>query len=442
MSMETVGAKIPSGRWWHILPPTIIIYIIAYMDRMNISFAMAGGMNESLGLSMTMSGFSAGIFFFGYMVLQIPGGHWAEHGSAKRFIMYTIIGWGVISGLTGFVQNGWQLLTMRFLLGVAEGGLYPAILILIANWFPTKEIGRANAIWLMSMPLSAVVTGPVSGWIIQTYNWRSLFYLEGVISLALLFIWMPLISDNPSEAKWISKEEREFLVTTLAREKVERQAVFDKAGTGKVSYKKLFADKHLWMMTLIYVCYTTGQNGYTIWLPTILKNLTKMSLTNVGWLSALPFIMALGGLYMFGALSDKSGNRRLNTAVSIGGFAVFFTFATLFPGQIWFSFFLLVITGVFTKALQSPFWAMPALLFTAGRSGAARGFINGFGNLGGFIGPPLTGWLASTTGDMKYGIYGLACILLLGSAVTMMLPKVTAGFAKVDAEAQKPTVKA
>ena len=110
---------------------------------------------------MTMSGFSAGIFFFGYMVLQIPGGHWAEHGSAKRFIMYTIIGWGVISGITGFVQNGWQLLTMRFLLGVAEGGLYPAILIMIANWFPTKEIGRANAIWLMSMPLSAVVTGPV-----------------------------------------------------------------------------------------------------------------------------------------------------------------------------------------------------------------------------------------------------------------------------------------
>jgi MFS family permease len=169
------------------------------------------------------------------MVLQIPGGHWAEHGSAKRFIMYTIIGWGVLSGITGFVQTGWQLLLMRFLLGVAEGGLYPAILVIIANWFPNKEIGRANAIFLMSLPLSAVVTSPVSGWIIQTNDWRWLFYLEGVISLALLFVWMPLISDRPSDAKWISKEEREFLATTLAREKAERQAVFEKAGTHVVS---------------------------------------------------------------------------------------------------------------------------------------------------------------------------------------------------------------
>jgi sugar phosphate permease len=430
MSIETTAAKIPSGRWWHILPPTIIIYIIAYMDRMNISFAMAGGMNESLGLSMTMSGFSAGIFFFGYMVLQIPGGHWAEHKSAKKFIMYTIIGWGALSGLTGFVQNGWQLLVMRFLLGVAEGGLYPAILIIIANWFPSKEIGRANAIFLMSLPLSAVVTSPVSGWIIEVYDWRSLFYLEGVISLALLFVWMPLISDRPSDAKWISKEEKDFLVTTLAREKAERQAVFDKAGTGKASYKQLLANKHLWMMALIYLCYTTGQYGYTIWLPTILKNLTKMSLTNVGWLSTLPFIMALGGLYLFGALSDKSGNRRLYTAMSIGGFAVFFTCATFFPGQIWLSFILLVITGLFTKSMQSTFWAMPPILFAHGLSGAARGFINGLGNLGGFVGPTLAGWLASMTGDMTYGIYGLVCSLILGTVVTMMLPKTTAGFAK------------
>ncbi len=440
MSMETIAAKIPSGRWWHILPPTIIIYIIAYMDRMNISFAMAGGMNEALGMSLTMSGFSAGIFFFGYLVLQVPGGHWAEHGSAKKFIAYTIVAWGSLSGLTGFVQEGWQLLVMRFLLGVSEGGLYPAILIIIANWFPSKEIGRANAIFLMSLPLSAVVTSPVSGWIIEAYDWRSLFYLEGVISLALLFIWLPLISDRPKDAKWISKEERDYLETTLAREKAERQAIFDKAGKGNTTYKQLLMNKHLWMMALIYLCYTTGQFGYTIWLPTILKNLTKMSLTNVGWLSTLPFIMALGGLYIFGALSDKSGNRRLYTSMSLGGFAVFFTLATFFPGQVWLSFSLLVITGLFTKSMQSTFWSMPALLFSSGISGGARGFINGLGSLGGFTGPTFVGWLATMTGDMTAGIYGLVFILILGAAVTMMLPKVTAGFGNV-AETMRPPVK-
>jgi sugar phosphate permease len=438
MSTETTAAKIPSGRWWHILPVAIIVYIIAYMDRMNISFAMAGGMNEALGLSMTMSGFSAGIFFFGYMVLQIPGGHWAEHKSAKKFIMWTIIGWGVISGLTGFVQNAWQLLVMRFILGVAEGGLYPAILVMIANWFPSKEIGRANAIFLMSLPLSAVITSPVSGWIIETYDWRSLFYLEGVISLVLLFVWMPLISDRPEDAKWISKEEKDYLITTLAREKLERQAVFEKQGPVDTSFKKLLKNKHLWMMALIYLCYTTGQYGYTIWLPTILKNLTKMSLTNVGWLSSLPFILALAGLYVMGALSDKKGNRRLYTALSNFGFAGLFVLATMFSGQIWLSFGLLVLTGLFTKSIQSTFWAMPAVLFPQGTSGAARGFINGLGNLGGFTGPTFAGWLATMAGgNMTYGVYGLAGALVLGGLVTLMLPKTTTRFATVESTAKK-----
>ena len=225
VASQTLQKAIPKARWWRIIPPTIIIYIIAYMDRMNISFAMAGGMNKELGLSMAASGLAAGIFFWGYLVLQVPAGHIAEHGSAKKFIMWSIIAWGGLSTMTGFVHNFHELLVIRFLLGVAEGGVYPAILIVVGKWFPKKELGRANALFLMSLPISTILTNPVSGWIVANHSWRWLFIYEGAVSLLLIFIWMPMISDRPEEAKWISKEEKEYLLTTLARELVMHQGV-------------------------------------------------------------------------------------------------------------------------------------------------------------------------------------------------------------------------
>jgi sugar phosphate permease len=436
--METASATqnlraIPRARWWRIITPAVIIYIIAYMDRVNISFAMAGGMNEALGLSMTVSGLAAGIFFWGYLVLQVPGGHIAEHGSAKKFVMWSIIGWGGISFLTGFVQNSWQLLAMRFLLGVAEGGVYPAILVVIGKWFPQKELGHANGLFLISLPLSAAVTNPISGWVVTHYSWRGLFFFEGVVSLALIFIWMPLISDCPEDAKWISKEEKEYLQTTLAAEKAARQAKMTQATQSKWSYLQLFTDKNLWLMILTYLCYNTGSWGYVIWLPTLLKKMTKMSLTNVGWLSALPLAAAVLGVYTFGALCDRKGNRRGYSALSLFAFGLWFWLSTLFPSQIWVSYGLLCVAGFLSKALQSPFWSMPALIFPPGVAGGARGMVNGIGALGGFLGPVLVGWFSTKTGSMTNGIYSVVVMSIIGGAIAMLLPKVTAGFKYVEA---------
>jgi MFS family permease len=420
--------SIPHARWFRIIPPAIIIYIIAYMDRMNIGFAMAGGMNEALGLSMTVSGLSAGIFFIGYVLLQAPAGHIAEHGSAKRYILWTIIAWGVLSFVTGFVQNSWQLLTLRFLLGVAEGGVYPATLVIVGNWFPQKELGRANGLFLCSLPISAIVTNPVSGWIVSNFSWRWLFFAEGIVSLSLIFIWMPLISDRPEDAKWISKEEKEYLVATLAADKAASDIAFKAAGHVKWSYKQLFADKYLWLMIAIFFCFTTSTLGYALWLPTMIKKIMKVSLTNVGWLTSLPFLMSLTGLYVMGALSDKKGNRRFYIVLSMAAFGVCFWIATLFPDHIWLSYGLLVLTGLFQKGMQSPFWSIPSIIFPPGVAGASRGLINGIGNLGGFCGPVLVGWLTTKTGSMTYGIYGLAAVSILGGIITLLLPKITAGY--------------
>ncbi len=417
---------IPKARWLRILPGTVLIYVVAYMDRMNISLAMAGGMSRDLNLSMTRTGLAAGVFFIGYMLLQVPAGHIAEHLSAKKYVLWSIFAMGTVTFLTGFVQNGGQLIGMRFLLGIAEGGIYPALLIVVSKWFPAREIGRANAIFLTSLPLSTVLTNPLSAWIVSRYDWRWMFFLEGGLSLLLVVIWLPMISDRPGDAKWISPAEKQYLEETLLAERQASERHFQATGVNW-SYKQLLLDKNLWLMVLITICYTSGQYGFSVWLPTLLSNLTRMSLSNVGWLSSLPFVAAVGGLYLFGALSDKSGNRRLWTAVSLAGFSASLLVATLFNRWVWISFTLLIVTGIFLKAMQSPFWAMPALLFPPGLSGGARGFINAVGNLGGFVGPLLVGWSVTLTGKMQYGSYCLVLALLIGSGITLFLPKVTTG---------------
>lgn len=413
--------SIPAARWIRIVPPTIVVYIIAYMDRMNISFAIAGGMNKSLGLSPTAAGMAAGVFFFGYTLLQVPAGHISEHGSARKYILWTILAWGGISLLTALVQNVWELYVMRFLLGLAEGGLYPSLLTVIANWFPRKELGRANAFFLMSLPLSTLFTNPISGWIVNNFSWRWLFAVEGCISLALIAVWLPLITDRPEDASWISDEEKDYLVTTLAAEKGSNSDVKRDIR----AYGRLLKDKNLWLLIALLICYTSGQYGFSIWLPTLVKSLTGQNLTTVGWLTALPYLTALGGLYLFGAWNDRTRNPKLCTVSSLIGFGLCFWLATLFPLHPWVSVALLVLTGFFTKAMQAPFWVFPPLLFPPGLCGGSRGIINALGNLGGFLGPSLMGWLAAKTGDLRLGILALSLLLALSAGFTALLPRVT-----------------
>ncbi|MDR3560928.1 MAG: MFS transporter [Negativicutes bacterium] len=432
MSADASAQPIPQQRWVRIIPATIVLYVISFMDRMNISFAIAGGMNQSLGLTMTVAGLAAGIFFIGYMFLQIPGGHMAEHRSAKKFILWTIIGWGGLSILNGFVQNEWQLLAVRFLLGIAEGGVYPAILVILSNWFPAKEIGRANAMFMTSTSIAAIITNPVSGWIVANFDWRWLFIIEGVVSLALIFIWMPLISDRPEEAKWLSKAEKEYLVETLRAEKEAAKKTAQEVSAA-LSYKQLLMNKYLWLMILIFNCGMVGAYGFGIWLPTILKNLTKMGMTQVGFLSVLPFVVSIFGLYIIAYFSDKSRNRRFYTGLPMACFGIGLWLSTLFPDNMWFSYGLLVVTGLFIKSMPSSFWTMIPLLFPAGIAGGTRGIINAFGNLGSFLGPYMVGWIA-TAYDMKIGMYSLVFSLLLGAALTMLLPAVTGGKAQIKGE--------
>jgi sugar phosphate permease len=413
---------IPKGRWIHIIPPAILVYIVAFMDRTNISFALAGGMDKDLHMTATFGGLAAGIFFVGYMVLQIPGGIIAAKGNAKKFIAFTIIVWGALAIISGFVQNSTQLLIVRFLLGVAEGGVWPAVLVILANWFPREELGRANAFFIMNLAIASIITGPLSGWILSFYTWRSVFVIEGIISLALILVWLPLISNRPEEAKWISKEEREYLVNKLREEQDELKGKENR----KVSFKEILNNGNMWKLILIYFFYQTGIYGFSLWLPTIIKQLTNSGMAGVGVLSIFPYIGAIFGLYIFAKLSDKTGNRKLYTALPMIFFAACLVLSVVFSHQVWVSFAFLIGCGVFLQSASSIFWTIPPLLFKSEVAGGARGAINGIGNLGGFLGPYLVGWL-TTTFSQSAGIYTLVFSLLIGFILTMTLPAVTAG---------------
>lgn len=407
---------IPHARWWRIIPPAILVYIFSFMDRTSIGFAIAGGMEKDLSLSASTAGLAAGIFFIGYVILQAPGGHWAERYSAKKFIGISILAWGGLTILCGFVQNAWQLLAVRFLIGVAEGGVWPATLVILSHWFPDEERGRANAYFIMNVAIASIITGPLSGWIIDALDWRWVFIGEGLLSLALILVWFPLISDSPAKAKWISPEERAYLETRLAAERTQVKA----AAPG--SYGAVLRNANLWKLVLLYFFYQVGIYGFALWLPTLLKNMTEAGIGAIGLLSTLPYIAMLFGLYLFGRLSDVSGDRRRYTALPILGFAVCFLLSTLFNDNVIVSVAFFIGCGIFMQSASCVFWTIPPMLFPPEVAGGVRGIINALGNLGGFVGPFAVGWLSTTFHSFNIGTYFLVAMLFVGFVIAAGLP--------------------
>ncbi|MGS3448288.1 MFS transporter [Klebsiella electrica] len=416
-SSYTTTADIPRQRWLRIIPPILITCIISYMDRVNIAFAMPGGMDQDLGITATMAGLAGGIFFLGYLFLQVPGGKIAVHGSGKKFIGWSLVAWAVISVFTGLVTNHYQLLALRFLLGVAEGGMLPVVLTMISNWFPDAERGRANAIVIMFVPIAGIITAPLSGWIITALDWRWLFIIEGLLSLVVLVMWALTIYDRPQEARWISDAEKKYLVETLA---AEQRAIAGKT-TVNASLSTVLSDRTMWQLIALNFFYQTGIYGYTLWLPTILKELTHTSMGQVGMLAILPYVGAIAGMFLFSSLSDRTGKRKLFVSLPLIGFAACMFLSVVLKESVWLSYTALVGCGFFLQSAAGVFWTIPARLFSAEMAGGARGVINALGNLGGFCGPYAVGVLI-TLYSKDAGVYCLAISLAIAALMALLLP--------------------
>jgi MFS family permease len=413
------AAAPPSTRWYRILIPVMTLCIVSYVDRTNIGFAMAGGMSKDLAMSASFAGFAAGIFFIGYLFLQVPAGHLAARGAAKMFLTLSMVAWGIISIITAYIQSETQLVILRFVLGLAEGGMLPVALTMIAQWFPNEERARATAIMIMFVPIANIVSGPLAGIVIDNLGWRNLFLFEGIATFVLILPWMLMVTEDPRKAKWLPAAERDYIVSRL---EAEQAALAQHPEVAKASLGKAMFTSEMWKLIIMNFFYQTAIYAFVIWLPTVIKTLTQTNMSATGYLSMLPYIGTMIGMYTFGRLSDRSGDRKTYVAVPLIGLAASLLFSVLLKDHVWLSFACLVLAGGFLQSAASVFWTIPPLLFPANVAGGVRGAINALGNLGGFLGPYLLGLFKDWSGSTDAGVLTLVAFLLVSAAITYTLP--------------------
>jgi sugar phosphate permease len=398
---------IPQQRWVRIIPAAFLMYTIAFMDRNNIAFGFFG-MQKDLQIGATASGIAGGIFFFGYLFLQVPGSLLAERWSAKRFITAALLVWGLTSMATGLVRNLTQLLAVRFLLGFVEGGVSPATMILLTKWFPLSERSRANALWYLCIPAASIVVGPLSGWILTYYDWRALFLLQGAPAVVWAAVWWWLIDDAPHDAKWISPGERDYLEATLAAEKKTIAAEVP-------SLHAVLRNRNVILLLLLFCFLQVGFYGYGLWLPTIVKALSQGSIMQVGWITALPWLCAMVGSLLISARADRTRDYKTHIGGPILLGALFLMLSVVAgPGHPVLAIAALSLCLGFIYC-YAVYWAALSAFIAADVLAVAMGTINAIGNLGGFFGPFIVGYLIQRTGSPVAGeVFLIACLVISG----------------------------
>jgi MFS family permease len=422
----------PAGRarWGRLIPVVIVVYVISFMDRTNIGFAFSG-MGHDLHISKTQQGLAGGIFFIGYLFLQIPGGHLAERWSAKKFVGIMVLVWGLLAIASGLVQNFTQLLIVRFLLGVAEGGIWPAILVLISHWFPARERARAYGLWMMNIAISSIITAPLSGWILSFGSWRTLFFIEGAFPFLIAApLWWLLISDRPSEASWVGAPEREYIEGSLARENA--------AAPRFAGYRSVLRSSVVWRLVLVYFLVQIGFYGLNLWLPHLVKMTTGGSSTLVGVVTAIPYLFAMVGLWLNARSADRSGRYSIHVMASLTVGAVALVLSVALGHQAALSIFLVSVAMAGALAYDGPFWASASRAVPVALAGGAMGLINALGNLGGFVGPYLGGYLQDASGGSFLSTAVVLAVALLAAGLVMLTLRRRADLPVVPEVAPQP----
>jgi MFS family permease len=418
MSTASSQPLTPVGRarWTRLIPVAIVVYIISFMDRTNIGFALSG-LQQDLGIDKAQQGLAAGVFFIGYLTLQIPGGHLAEHWSAKKFVGIMILVWGVLAVLMGFVQNFAELLVVRFFLGVAEAGIWPAILVLISHWFPAAERARAYGYWIMNIAIASIITAPLSGWILTFGDWRWLFVIEGLFPFVVAApLWWLTVADRPSDATWVSPEEREYIESAIAADRANEPP--------SRGLRDVVSNSVVLRLTLVYFLIQIGFYGLNTWLPTVVEGITGGASWEVGLVTAIPYIAAMAGLWFNAKAADKSGRYSWHVFLSmlVGAVTLVISVALGTATPILAIALISVAMGG-ALAYDGPFWATASRAVPVAIAGAAMGCINALGNLGGFVGPYVGGWLQDLSGSFLSTSVFLAACLLAAGLVALTLRK-------------------
>lgn len=408
--------QLASVRWFRIIPIVFITYSLAYLDRANFGFAAAGGMTEDLGISKNTSSLLSSLFFLGYFFFQIPGAQYAAHRSAKKLIFISLILWGGLAAATGMVSDIGVLVVIRFMLGVVESAVMPAMLILLSQWFTKEERSKANTFLILGNPVTVLWMSVLSGYLVSSMGWRWMFIIQGLPGIIWAFIWWRMIDEKPRDASWLTEEEKAAVEDKLQQEQQGIKPV--------KNYAQAFKSRAVILLCLQYLLWSLGVYGFVMWLPSIIKAAPDMDIVTTGWLSSVPYILAIVGMLGASYFADKTLNRK----IFIWPFLVIASLS-LFGGYLvgtdhfWISFTLLVISGGALYAPYGPFFAVVTEILPRNVSGGALGLINSMGALGSFIGSYLVGYLNGVTGNFGASYILMSVAVMLSAIITMIVVK-------------------
>lgn len=404
---------------WRLIPFLLLLYIVAWLDRVNVGFA-ALQMNQDLGFSPAVYGFGAGVFFAGYALFEIPSNLVLARVGARRWIARIMITWGLISLAMMFVRGSTSFYALRFLLGVAEAGFLPGIIYYLGDWYPAAQRARAVGWFMAAIPLSIVIGGPLAGLLLEMNGllglrgWQWLFLLEGIPAVILGFVVLGYLTDRPEHAHWLKPEEREWLSECIRAEQAQAK---DRHGVG---LGRALLHPTVWQLALIMFACQSGSYGLSLWIPQILKGLSGLSDLQVGMISAIPYIAAAIGMVLIGANSDRTGERFLHIAmpsfIAVIGFIASAYLTSPIPGMI-----ALTVAAVGDLGSRGPFWALPGRFLAGSASAGGIALINTIGSLGGFVGPYAVGLVKNTTGNFTGGLLLLAFLLFASAIATLRL---------------------
>ncbi|MBC3361892.1 MFS transporter [Pseudomonas sp. SWRI154] len=399
----------------HILPLFVIMFIVNYIDRVNIGFVRSH-MEHDLGIGAAAYGFGAGLFFIGYALFEVPSNILLQRIGARIWLTRIMLTWGLVAACMAFIQNETHFYILRFLLGVAEAGFFPGVIYYFTRWLPGAERGKAIAIFLSGSAIASLISGPLSGLLLQInglgmHGWQWMYFIEGMFSVCLcVFVWFWLDS-KPHDAKWLSRDEQDALVKAIDDEQAAREA----ATPIKLSIGQLLKDRQIILFCLIYFFIQLTIYAATFWLPSIIKKMGELSDIQVGLFNSIPWLLSIVGMYAFASLSTKWKFQQawVATALLIAAAGMFMSTT---GGPI-FAFVAICFAALGFKSASSLFWPIPQAYLDARIAAGVIALINSVGNLGGFVAPTTFGLLEQHTGSIQGGLYGLAATSIIAAII-------------------------
>lgn len=409
---------------WRIMPIILIAYMMAFLDRINVGYAKLT-MQQELGWSDAVYGLGAGIFFFTYLLFEVPSNLWLEKIGARLSFLRIMVLWGLASAATAFVTTPTHFYIVRLLLGMFEAGFFPGVILYLTYWYPSARRGRVTGLFMFGMPITGVIGGPLSGWIMKNldgvagwHGWQWMFIAQGLPTVLIGVLVFLLLADRPEQARWLSEREKQVVRQVMAA---------DQTGAGEPHQhgrlKAAFADPKTWVLAFVYFTCAMAVYTVTFWLPTMIKSLGIADVALVGWYSAIPFGFGALGILLLSRSSDHFKERRWHVAStlivgSIALYATSFTHGAFLPTMVLLSVATFFIFGC------ALFWSIPPTYLSREAAAAGIAVVSSIGVLGGFVSPTFLGWVKTATGSMDTGLLAMTAVICIGGlTVLFAIPK-------------------